>query len=493
MITFVHSALGNTVGWALFHSLWEGAIVALMLAVTLSVLRSSRARYVMACLALLCVLAGFCYTFAHLLPGGPGSLTRIAGPVPYSGSGLPPDPAHRPPGFRPTDILPWLTPFWIAGVVLFHLRTLASWLAARRMRYRGVCCAPDLWQRRLVQLRDRLRLSTPVVLLESSLAGVPCVVGYLRPVILVPVGLLAGMPAQQLDAILLHELAHVRRRDYLVNLLQTVVEGFLFYHPAVWWISGVIRTERENCCDDLVVSTGGDAHAYAAALTTLEQTRWSDAALAATGGNLMKRVRRLLYPLEAPGTNLSPVLSAIILTITAALALTAWQAQPQDNPLPTPYQRWLDEDVAYIITPQERTDFTLLTTDRERESYIEQFWLRRDPTPGTVENEFKEEHYRRIGYANEHFVCHIAGWKTDRGRIYILYGPPNEIESHPKGGKYLRPRAEGGGEVQTYAFEQWRYRWIEHVGNNVIIEFVDPDGSGEYHMTKDPHEKVVTP
>jgi GWxTD domain-containing protein len=308
---------------------------------------------------------------------------------------------------------------------------------------------------------------------------VPFVVGYLRPVILVPVGLLAGMPAQQIEAILLHELAHVRRRDYLVNLMQTVVEGFLFYHPAVWWISGVIRTERENCCDDLVVSTSGDAHQYATALAALEQSRWAanTAVLAADGGNLMKRVRRLLYPLEAPRAALSPVLSAVILTITAALVLTAWQDKPQDNPKPAPYQKWLDEDVVYIITPPERDAFQRLATDDERREFIRQFWLVRDPTPGTEENEFKEEHYRRIGYANDHFgTGNTPGWKTDRGRIYIRYGPPDEIESHP-----------AGGEAHTYPYEQWRYRWIQGIGNDIIIEFDDTARDGEYHMTMDPH------
>jgi GWxTD domain-containing protein len=157
--------------------------------------------------------------------------------------------------------------------------------------------------------------------------------------------------------------------------------------------------------------------------------------------------------------------------------------------LETPYRKWLNEDVAYIITDEERAAFKRLQTDEEREQFIEQFWLRRDPTPDTVENEFKEEHYRRIAYANEHYASGIPGWKTDRGRIYITYGPPDEIEAHPSGGSYERPPEEGGGETSTYPFEQWRYRWIEGVGTNIIIEFVDPTMSGEYHMTMDPSEK----
>jgi GWxTD domain-containing protein len=157
--------------------------------------------------------------------------------------------------------------------------------------------------------------------------------------------------------------------------------------------------------------------------------------------------------------------------------------------LETPYRKWLNEDVAYIITDEERAAFKRLQTDEEREQFIEQFWLRRDPTPDTVENEFKEEHYRRIAYANEHYASGIPGWKTDRGRMYITYGPADEIDSHPSGGTYERPPEEGGGETSTFPFEQWRYRYIEGVGTNIIIEFVDPTMTGEYRMTMDPSEK----
>ncbi len=152
------------------------------------------------------------------------------------------------------DLLPWLVPFWVAGVILFYLRHLVSWILTRRLRQTGVCSAPDLWQERLSVLTRRLGLSRPVGLLESCLAGVPVVMGHLRPVILMPVGLLTGLPAGQIESILLHELAHIRRYDYLANMLQTSVEGLLFYHPVVWWMSGVIRAEREHCCDDLAVS-----------------------------------------------------------------------------------------------------------------------------------------------------------------------------------------------------------------------------------------------
>ena len=153
------------------------------------------------------------------------------------------------------------------------------------------------------------------------------------------------------------------------------------------------------------------------------------------------------------------------------------------------YKKWLDEDVRWIISDEERAAFKQLSNDEERDSFIEAFWQRRDPTPDTVENEFKEEHYRRIAYANEHFPAGIPGWKTDRGRMYIMYGAPDEIESHPSGGTYERPMDEGGGTTSTFPFEQWRYRYLEGIGQEVIIEFVDTCMCGDYHMTLDRSEK----
>jgi GWxTD domain-containing protein len=157
---------------------------------------------------------------------------------------------------------------------------------------------------------------------------------------------------------------------------------------------------------------------------------------------------------------------------------------------------WLDQDVAWIITDEERSAFKQLSNDEERENFIESFWQRRDPTPDTAENEFKEEHYRRIAYANEHFPAGIPGWKTDRGRMYIVFGPADEIESHPSGGTYQRPMEEGGGSTSTFPFEQWRYRYLEGVGQEVIIEFVDTCMCNDYHMTIDRSEKdalLMTP
>jgi GWxTD domain-containing protein len=157
--------------------------------------------------------------------------------------------------------------------------------------------------------------------------------------------------------------------------------------------------------------------------------------------------------------------------------------------LDSQYKKWLDQDVVYIISPEERSAFLHLSTNEEREQFIEQFWQRRNPDPESPENTFKEEHYRRIAYANERFASGVPGWRTDRGKIYIMWGPANEIESHPSGGSYDRPANEGGGQTSTYPFEQWRYRYLEGIGNDVILEFVDPSMTGEFHLTMDPSEK----
>jgi GWxTD domain-containing protein len=153
------------------------------------------------------------------------------------------------------------------------------------------------------------------------------------------------------------------------------------------------------------------------------------------------------------------------------------------------YKQWLTEDVTYIISPEERNAFLQLDTNEEREQFIEQFWLRRSSNPDLPDNDFKEEHYRRIAYANEHYASGIPGWKTDRGRMYIMWGPADEVDSHPTGGTYDRPMEEGGGSTTTYPWETWRWRYLEGIGENVILEFVDPSGSGEYHLTMDPGEK----
>jgi GWxTD domain-containing protein len=169
------------------------------------------------------------------------------------------------------------------------------------------------------------------------------------------------------------------------------------------------------------------------------------------------------------------------------------QAKALKKEVGAAYKKWLDEDVRWIISDEERSAFSKLSNDEERDNFIEQFWFRRDPTPDTVENEYKEEHYRRIAYANEHFAAGKPGWRTDRGRIYVIFGPPDEIDSHPSGGMYQRPMEEGGGSTSTYPFETWRYRYLEGLEGTqkqeVMIEFVDTCMCNDYHMTMDRSEK----
>src|SRR6266496_1490604 len=196
---------------------------------------------------------------------------------------------------------------------------------------------------------------------------------------------------------------------------------------------------------------------------------------------------------------LAVTLLTVLFAVPQGLAQKSKKADSGQDPSEKPrnvkpelkkaYKDWLDKDVAYIITDEERKAFKKLATDDERERFIEEFWRRRDPDPDTDENEFKEEYYERIAYANEHFASGIPGWKSDRGRIWIMYGKPDERETHPMGGQYERPSYEGGGSTSTYPFETWFYRYLAGVGSGVEIEFVDPTGSGEYRIARNPNEK----
>jgi GWxTD domain-containing protein len=478
----VRMPASEALGWTLLHSLWQGAIAALFVALV----RPSRARYMAGCVALAALLCMFIFTFSRCLPdNGAATGTWRVGTAPVSGADAN---ALAATASEYGDHLAWLAPLWIMGVGFFQVRTTVAWMAAERLRRRGVCRAPQAWRLRLMGLAARMCVSEPVQLLESALVKMPVVVGYLRPAILMPAGLLSAMRPEQIEAILLHELAHIRRHDYLVNLLQALVEGLLFYHPAAWWISAVIRAEREHCCDDLAAAAiGADgAYEYALALTALEASRLgtgleSAAGVAAAGGNLMRRIQRMLYPQEqgraaAAGWAMTPAVVTVALAVAVAWQVSAVPQQPQQQE--APYMKWVNEDVVYIIEPREREVYLRLQTDEEREHFIEQFWQRRDPTAGTAKNEFKEEHYRRIGFAMERFrSANQVGWKTDRGRIYIVYGPPDEMESHPAG--------RGGGPPS----EQWLYKYIEGIGEGVIVEFVDVNRDGGYRQTRAPNTR----
>ncbi len=478
----VNSPYAVAVGWMVLHSLWQGAIVSATLVAALSLMRSPRFRYAAASGAMLLIVFSLGFTLVRLIPGyvnSPIILKATSSPT-WNGSAVVSSPDTWAPHLA--ALAPWLAPFWIAGVLAFSLRHVAGFVSLSRLRRRGVCAVPELWQNQVKRLSARLKISRPVFLLTSCLADAPMVLGHFRPLILLPLGMLAGFSAPQIEAILLHELAHIRRRDYLVNILQRLMEALLFYHPAAWWISRVIRAEREKCCDDVVISISGHAHEYAVALAALAENRWSsrEPAVAATGGSLVKRIRRLLYP-EGPNAAWTPLLAVVILAATAAVAAAGWRLAPS-HPLSTiagqtqessaRYSRWLNEEVVYIIDDAESAAFQRLTTDEERDQFIEQFWERRNPTPGSPENAFKEEHYRRIAFANKHFAVAsgVPGWQTDRGHIYIVYGPPDEIDSHPQ------------NATRPIGTEQWRYLHVAGLGADGYVTFIDRTGSGDYHL-----------
>ena len=238
--------------------------------------------------------------------------------------------------------LPMFVSVWLAGVVLLTLRLFSGWMWVQRMKSHGARPAPEALQSAARRLMRRLHIGRAVRLLESTSVAVPTVIGWLKPVVLLPASALAGLAPNQIEAILAHELAHIRRHDYIVNLFQTVVETLLFYHPAVWWLSRRIRVERENCCDDLAVSLCGDPVAYAAALAELEGLRSTtgDLVLAATGGSLLQRVRRLLgapsHAGRAPGWLAAGVALLVVISMSAgAVARDALTGEPQAPAVPT--------------------------------------------------------------------------------------------------------------------------------------------------------------
>ena len=307
------------VGWTLVHFVWEGLAIGGLLAVALRMMRSRPAhwRYLAGCAAMALMAVAPLVTFqivlekdepapvpvvaAETVPSMPGAAiasAEVVGPtvvarppivVKATWTRHEPNWAQRVEGW-----MPWLVMGWLAGVCVLSCRLLAGWCQVRRLGRRAEELAGP-WAEKAAELAVRLGVRHSIQLLQSALVEVPTVIGWLRPVILLPASCLTGLTPGQLEALLAHELAHIRRHDYLINLLQSAVETLLFYHPAVWWVSGRVREERENCCDDLAVAVSGDRAGYARALATLEELRPAPAqmALAAGGGSLVRRIRRL--------------------------------------------------------------------------------------------------------------------------------------------------------------------------------------------------------
>jgi tetratricopeptide (TPR) repeat protein len=350
-------------GWALLHFLWQGAAVAALLAAVLRLRTRARAeaRYLVSCLALALLAACPAVTFLAESPREPMVIAKaplmvempaLPGPdlrppeareAPSGGgteAGLPPvSPALRPPvveerGPRPwasrgaallTPALPWIVIVWAAGVLLLSARLAGGWLRVRRMTGRDAKPAAG-WEGPFRRILEQLGIHRPVRLLESALVDVPLAIGWLRPAVLLPASALTGLAPEHIEAILAHELAHIRRLDYLANILQSAIETVLFYHPAVWWVSKQIRIERENCCDDLAVETCGSRETYVRALVVMEELRGDRPRLAAAldGGSLLARVRRLLR-VDPPRRDRIPAwaagLAAVVPVIGLGLAL----------------------------------------------------------------------------------------------------------------------------------------------------------------------------
>jgi type II secretory pathway component GspD/PulD (secretin)/beta-lactamase regulating signal transducer with metallopeptidase domain len=338
-------------GWALLHFAWQAAAVALLLAIVLRILRKSTAnlRYIIACLALGLIVLLPAVTMQLVPVATPHSAVNIepvpapvvlpteqAGEIPVVEMPIVEEPAE--PESVGTDsivlwkqraaellepALPYIVSGWLLGVFALSVWHLGGWTQLQRLRRKMVKPVDRTLLGKLSQLAEKLGVNRTVQLVESALVQIPTVVGWLRPVILLPASALTGLNTEQLEAILAHELAHIRRYDYLVNMLQTVVEILGFYHPAVWWISHKIRAERENCCDDIAVSISGDRVRYARALTSMEEIRAgrNELAVAATGGNLFRRIRRLLGKDSADGSRASWIPSVITILLIAVIVI----------------------------------------------------------------------------------------------------------------------------------------------------------------------------
>jgi beta-lactamase regulating signal transducer with metallopeptidase domain len=309
----------QTLGWTLLHFLWQGALIAALygLARLMTANRlTARARYGMACAGLLAMAFAPAATYLGLAREASAAATAFE----LTNVGLRPVAlaAWAPAAADPwQQALPWIVVAWLAGVAACSIRLANGWLSAARLHTWCNRTAPPEWQQILERLMTRMRISRPVRLLVSARVESPSVVGWLRPVVLAPLGALTGLATEHVEALLAHELAHIQRHDYLVNVLQGIVESLLFYHPAVWWLSGQIRTEREHCCDDLAVVASGDVLTYARALAELESARPAHfkTALAANDGSLVRRIRRLVDPgAQRPsGSGAAWVLSVLML------------------------------------------------------------------------------------------------------------------------------------------------------------------------------------
>ncbi len=340
---FTRSHLAMSLGWTLIHFLWQGTAIAGLTGAVLLALRSAspRLRYAVACLALAALAFAPVITFLE----APISWT-IASHQNWSESVSPVTPTlpstaadtHTTDRPQLRSVIPWVTVAWLVGVGILAIRLAGGWVQTQRLRFVGVHPVEEPWPSRLRHLQERLGLRRLIPLLESTRVHSPIVIGWIKPVILFPPGIICGLPPAQVEALLAHELAHIVRHDVLVNLLQRVVETVLFYHPAVWWLSGVIRNEREVCCDELAAEVLSDRTELAHALVSLaeQQLTVPGLAVAADGGQLGQRVRRLLGNSAGSAASSWPWRTLYLSFVVALIATGVW-LWPQVT-APTLYQ-----------------------------------------------------------------------------------------------------------------------------------------------------------
>ena len=334
MITLLNQPWTERLGWTLLHFLWQGILVAALYVLARAIAGSrisARGRYALACASLLAMTAAPAVTYWWL--GGSGQAAQIGDSQTWGArqfvAAVAPSPIIDPW----QQAMPGIVMVWFAGAVACSFRLLMGCLSAATLRRARPAPVLPEWQHTLDRLIERMDVSRSVRLLATNRVDSPAVVGWLRPVILAPVGVLCGLAPEQVEALLAHELAHVLRHDYPVNVLQGIAESLLFYHPAVWWISNQIRAEREHCCDDLAVAASGDVLVYARALAQLESVRPGHfkATLAANDGSLLRRIRRLTNPVAAhslTGSGVAWSLGALLLVGIAGVAVTGAQDPP---------------------------------------------------------------------------------------------------------------------------------------------------------------------